>query len=108
MERMSIASFLANGHAFHLFVYSDVKDVPAGAVLRDGNEILHASSIFRYRDETGVTPASPTSSATNCSGGTAAGGSTWIRSACVPSSSPGITSSALSHTPAALIRSAEF
>jgi Glycosyltransferase sugar-binding region containing DXD motif len=50
MERMSIASFLANGHEFHLFAYSDVKDVPAGAVLRDGNEILHASSIFRYRD----------------------------------------------------------
>jgi Glycosyltransferase sugar-binding region containing DXD motif len=50
MERLSIASFLANGHAFHLFVYSDVKDVPAGTVVRDANEILPASSIFRYRD----------------------------------------------------------
>jgi hypothetical protein len=50
MERLSIASFLANGHAFHLFVYSDVKNVPAGTIVRDGNEILPASSIFQYRD----------------------------------------------------------
>jgi glycosyl transferase-like sugar-binding protein len=50
MEYLSIASFLANGHQFHLFVYSDVKNIPAGTVVRDGEEILPASAIFRYRD----------------------------------------------------------
>ncbi len=50
MERLSIASFLANGHQFQLFVYSDVKNIPAGTIVRDGEEILPASAIFRYRD----------------------------------------------------------
>jgi Glycosyltransferase sugar-binding region containing DXD motif len=50
MERLSIASFLANGHEFHLYVYSDVKHIPAGTVVRDGEEILPASAIFRYRE----------------------------------------------------------
>jgi hypothetical protein len=50
MEYLSIASFLANGHEFHLFVYSDVKNIPAGTVIRDAEEILPASAIFRYRD----------------------------------------------------------
>ena len=50
MERLSIASFLANGHRFHLFVYSDVKNIPAGTVVCDGEEVLPATSIFRYRD----------------------------------------------------------
>ena len=50
MEHLSIASFLSNGHQFHLFVYSEVKNIPAGTVIRDGEEILPASAIFRYRD----------------------------------------------------------
>ncbi len=50
MEHLSIASFLSNGHQFHLFVYADVKNIPAGTVIRDGEEILPASAIFRYRD----------------------------------------------------------
>src|SRR5262249_28020043 len=50
MEYLSIESFLANGHEFHLFVYADVKNVPPGTVIRDGEEILPASAIFRYRD----------------------------------------------------------
>jgi hypothetical protein len=50
MEYLSIASFLANGHPFHLFVYSHVKNIPAGTIIRDGEEILPASAIFRYRD----------------------------------------------------------
>jgi hypothetical protein len=50
MEYLSIESFLANGHEFRLFVYSDVENVPRGTVIRDGEEILPASAIFRYRD----------------------------------------------------------
>lgn len=49
MERMSVASFLAHGHEYHLYVYGDVKHVPPGAVVRDAEEILPASMIFQYR-----------------------------------------------------------
>jgi mannosyltransferase OCH1-like enzyme len=49
MEQLSISSFLQNGHEYHLYVYEDVKNVPVGAVVRDGAEILPASSIFQYQ-----------------------------------------------------------
>jgi hypothetical protein len=50
MERLSIASFLAHGHPYHLYVYEEVEGVPAGAEVKDANEILPASRIFRYPD----------------------------------------------------------
>ncbi|MEN3334311.1 MAG: hypothetical protein V7641_3676 [Blastocatellia bacterium] len=50
MERMSINSFLINGHEYHLYVYDDIKRVPAGAVIKDGNDILPSSRIFLYKD----------------------------------------------------------
>jgi mannosyltransferase OCH1-like enzyme len=50
MQQLSIASFLANGHAYHLYVYEDLKGIPAGTVVKDGNDILPASRIFQYRD----------------------------------------------------------
>jgi mannosyltransferase OCH1-like enzyme len=49
MERMSIASFLAKGHEYHLYVYDDVKHVPQGVIVRDANEILPSSMIFQYK-----------------------------------------------------------
>lgn len=51
MEQLSIASFLKNGHEYHLYVYDAVKNVPAGAVIRDANEILPASRIFQYKNQ---------------------------------------------------------
>src|SRR5215207_9094142 len=48
MERLSAASFMAHGHEYHLYVYDDVRRVPAGVRLRDANEILPASMIFQY------------------------------------------------------------
>jgi len=50
MEQLSIYSFLQNGHDYHLYVYDDVKNVPAGAVVRNANEILPAARIFQYKD----------------------------------------------------------
>lgn len=50
MERMSIASFLKHGHEYHLYVYDDVKQIPKGAIIKDGNEVLPSSMIFEYRD----------------------------------------------------------
>ncbi len=40
MERLSIESFLANGHDYHLWAYGPCENVPAGAVVRDANEIM--------------------------------------------------------------------
>ena len=49
MERLSLASFLAHGHAVHLYTYGKVNGAPPGVVVRDAAEILPASAIFRYR-----------------------------------------------------------
>jgi hypothetical protein len=48
LERLSIESFLQNGHEYHLYTYDYVCNVPDGAVVRDGREILPASRIFQY------------------------------------------------------------
>src|SRR5215475_7162060 len=50
MERLSLASFLAQGHAVHLYTYGAVAGVLPGVVVRDAAEILPASAIFRYRE----------------------------------------------------------
>jgi mannosyltransferase OCH1-like enzyme len=50
MEQLSIASFLRNGHDYHLYVYDDVKCIPTGTVVMDANEILPSARIFQYRD----------------------------------------------------------
>ncbi len=50
MERLSIASFLGNDHPFHLYVYDDVRGIPAGAEVHDAREILPESMIFRYAE----------------------------------------------------------
>ena len=48
MEQMSLSSFMLNGHEYHLYVYDDVKNIPAGTIVRDAAEILPATSIFQY------------------------------------------------------------
>lgn len=50
MERLSLASFLAQGHAVHLYTYGAVAGVLPGVVVRDAAEILPAAAIFRYRE----------------------------------------------------------
>lgn len=50
MERLSIESFLCNGHEYHLYVYDDVRNVPGGANVKDAGEILPASMIFQYEN----------------------------------------------------------
>lgn len=49
MEQLSIQSFLKNQHDYHLYVYNDVKNIPIGTTLMDGNEILPEKSIFTYQ-----------------------------------------------------------
>jgi hypothetical protein len=50
MERLSIASFLQNGHSYQLFTYGEIAGVPEGCVVEDARAILPASRIFRYRE----------------------------------------------------------
>ena len=54
MEQLSIKSFLANGHAVHLYVYSRINNVPSGALIKDAREILPQEGIFKYRRKVGA------------------------------------------------------
>src|SRR5215831_9214030 len=51
MERLSISSFLKNGHEYHLYAYDDLANVPLGTVVRDADEILARSRIFQYKHQ---------------------------------------------------------
>jgi len=50
LEQLSIASFLRNGHEYHLYVYDEPRNIPAGTIIKDANQILPSSSIFQYRE----------------------------------------------------------
>ena len=48
MEQLSICSFLANGHEFHLYTYGICEGVPKGCIVKDANEIIPESEIKQY------------------------------------------------------------
>ena len=50
MEQLSISSFLRNGHEYHLYIYDEPRNIPPKTIIKDGNEILPAERIFKYRD----------------------------------------------------------
>ena len=50
MEELSVRSFMAHGHEYHLYAYSQVENLPEGTVLRNANEIISSDNIFKYRD----------------------------------------------------------
>jgi hypothetical protein len=47
LERLSVSSFLAHGQEYHLYVYGHVDNIPPGTTVKDGNEILPSSWLFR-------------------------------------------------------------
>ncbi|UYM17981.1 glycosyltransferase [Endozoicomonas euniceicola] len=49
-EQLCINSFLKNGHQFNLYVYSDVKNIPAGTNICDARDILKEKYIFTYHN----------------------------------------------------------
>lgn len=50
IELLTINSFIENGHEFNLWVYNTIKTkLPTGVKLRDANDIIPASRIFRYK-----------------------------------------------------------
>jgi len=50
MEQLSIKSFLDNGHEYHLYTYGDVKNIPKGTIIKDGNEIVSKNEIYTYKN----------------------------------------------------------
>ncbi len=40
MEKLCIVSFIKQGHAFHLYTYGEVAEVPQGTIVKDANEII--------------------------------------------------------------------
>lgn len=51
MEKLSISSFLKNGHPYHLYVYNQLYgELPEGTILKDASEIIPHKDIFLVRD----------------------------------------------------------
>jgi len=46
LEKLSIASYIKNGHEFELFLYDANFECPQGVVVRDANEIISEKYIF--------------------------------------------------------------
>ena len=52
VELLTLSSFIRNGHTFHLWLYGPMKTkLPPQVVIRDANEILPHSSVFRYEKQ---------------------------------------------------------
>jgi hypothetical protein len=49
IERLCMASFVANGHPVALHVYDEPSGVPPGVKLLDARHVLPESSVFRHR-----------------------------------------------------------
>ena len=50
LEQLCLKSFIDNGHEFHLYTYEHVDNIPKDVIIKDGNEILYKSEIFRYQN----------------------------------------------------------
>jgi mannosyltransferase OCH1-like enzyme len=47
LQEVSIASFLAKGHEYHLYTYNPAIHAPTGTVIRDAQEIIPIHEVFR-------------------------------------------------------------
>lgn len=47
MEKLSLQSFLAQGHEYHLYAYEDVGAVPRGVQVKDAATIIPADKVFK-------------------------------------------------------------
>jgi len=50
LQHISLKSMLLTGHNVTLYTYDDLNNVPKGINVRDGNEILDESKIFKYKE----------------------------------------------------------
>ncbi|WP_165474537.1 hypothetical protein [Moraxella caviae] len=46
VQQLCLASYLYHGHEVHLYCYQDLKNIPKGVIVKDGNEILPEKDIF--------------------------------------------------------------
>ena len=46
VQQLCLASYLYHGHEVHLYTYQDLKNIPNGVIVKDGNEILPEKDIF--------------------------------------------------------------
>ncbi|MGQ9847904.1 MAG: glycosyltransferase, partial [Bacteroidales bacterium] len=50
LELLTLISFTTHGHLFYLWTYNPIETpLPSNVVIRDANEILHKSKIFKYK-----------------------------------------------------------
>jgi len=47
MEILSMRSFLAHGHEYHLYVYEEIANVPPGIVVKDASTIIPYDKVFK-------------------------------------------------------------
>src|SRR5208337_4992171 len=47
--RLCCASYIANGHEFHLYTYGPIEDAPIGVIIKDANEIVPQSDLARFK-----------------------------------------------------------
>ena len=50
LEIMSMVSFIRNGHEYNLYTYDNLKNVPLGVNIKDANDILPETEIFKSLD----------------------------------------------------------
>lgn len=48
IQKLSMSSFLKQGHKYILWTYNKLKGVPKGVIVKDANEILDKKYIFRH------------------------------------------------------------
>ena len=46
VQQLCLASYLYHGHEVHLYTYQDLKNIPKGVTVKNGNEILPEKDIF--------------------------------------------------------------
>lgn len=49
LQRLSLASFVAHGHGFHLYAFEPIDNVPEGVTVLDASAILPPNSVFTYQ-----------------------------------------------------------
>jgi hypothetical protein len=54
LERLSLHSFLYNGHQVHLYVYRDIPNIPPGVIVMDAHDIVPEKEIFLGQRNNGI------------------------------------------------------
>jgi hypothetical protein len=50
MEQLSLRSFLAHGHEYHLYAYDEIKNAPPGTVIQDADAVVSRKELFVIKE----------------------------------------------------------